>query len=211
MEFGCETSLLAETPETCQHFLIFFPIFLVFRHEFHECSRIGVTPKPDPIRSNWSNSCLWFSAKTATALLLFWGDKPVRLRFGVRRCCAAFGRHLEQENIASRLRHRHSAKQAWPSPKCPGRTHPLTDFRNAAPTSSRQVITIRLITFARPSASMFWRAVFSPLRGTFRGDSKLGQYSRIITTLWLILRTIRKARAATHKCWPCFIRVPVDG
>jgi hypothetical protein len=28
MELGCETSLLAETPETCQYFLIFFPIFL---------------------------------------------------------------------------------------------------------------------------------------------------------------------------------------
>src|SRR4029450_1080720 len=65
--------------------------------------------------------------------------------------------------------------------------------------------------FRTPQRSMFWRAVFSPLRGTFRGDSKLGQYSRIITTLWLILRTIRKGRAASHKCWPCFIRVPVDG
>src|SRR4029450_174431 len=93
--------------------------------------------------------------KNGTVLLLFWGDKPVRLRFGVRRCCAAFGRHLERENNASRLRHRHPAKQACPRPKCPGRTHPLTDFRNAAPTSSRQVLTIRLITFARPSARCF--------------------------------------------------------
>jgi hypothetical protein len=28
MEFGCETSLLAETPETRQHFFLFFPDFL---------------------------------------------------------------------------------------------------------------------------------------------------------------------------------------
>jgi hypothetical protein len=28
MEFGCETSLLAEMPETRQHFFLFFPDFL---------------------------------------------------------------------------------------------------------------------------------------------------------------------------------------
>jgi len=30
MEFGCETSLLAEVPETRQHFFLFFPIFYVY-------------------------------------------------------------------------------------------------------------------------------------------------------------------------------------
>jgi hypothetical protein len=29
MEFECETPLLAETPETRQHFLCFFPIFIL--------------------------------------------------------------------------------------------------------------------------------------------------------------------------------------
>jgi hypothetical protein len=28
MDFGCETPLLAETPETRQHFFLFFPDFL---------------------------------------------------------------------------------------------------------------------------------------------------------------------------------------
>jgi hypothetical protein len=30
MEFGCETSLLAEMPETRQHFFLFFPIFYFY-------------------------------------------------------------------------------------------------------------------------------------------------------------------------------------
>jgi hypothetical protein len=30
MEFECETPLLAEAPETRQHFFLFFPIFLFY-------------------------------------------------------------------------------------------------------------------------------------------------------------------------------------
>jgi hypothetical protein len=33
-----------------------------------------MTPKPDPIRSNWCNSCLWSSAKTVTVPYYFVTD-----------------------------------------------------------------------------------------------------------------------------------------
>jgi hypothetical protein len=79
-----------------------------------------------------------------------------------------------------------------------GHTRRPTNYQSAVPISSLQELTLRLIIFARRSASTFCTARCSALHANSPGILKLGPFSRITTILLPSRRGIRKTQVLSR-------------
>src|SRR6185369_9634578 len=81
-----------------------------------------------------------------------------------------------------------------------GHTRRPTNYQSAVPISSLPELTLRLIIFARRSASTFCTARCSALHTNSPGILKLGPFSRITTILLPSRRGIRKTQVLSLEC-----------